>query len=135
MILTVPHNKSDVRQKLLKTLAKDSMTSKIENLRKEYDIHKSDCIMFRYTEFKLMIEIALIPDEPIVPQDRRGSYQNYFENIEILQEHERNQGNIVIYECMQASFIIYLFINQTLLSATYTMTSGQLYIVHNCPKI
>ena len=29
-------------------------------------------------------------------------------------------------------FILYLFINQTLLSATYTMTSGQLYIVHNC---
>ena len=27
---------------------------------------------------------------------------------------------------------IYLFINQTLLSATYTMTSGQLYIVYNC---
>ena len=27
---------------------------------------------------------------------------------------------------------IYLFINQTFLSATYTMTSGQLYIVRNC---
>ena len=32
-------------------------------------------------------------------------------------------------------FIIYLFINQTLLSATYTMTSGQLYIVHNCSNL
>ena len=96
IILTVPHNKSDVRQKLLKTLAKDSMTSKIDNLRREYDLHKSDCIMFRYTEFKLMIEIALIPDEPVVSQDRRGSYQNYFENMEILQEHERNKGNIAI---------------------------------------
>ena len=30
---------------------------------------------------------------------------------------------------------IYLFINQTLLSATYTMTCGQPYIVHNCSNI
>ena len=30
---------------------------------------------------------------------------------------------------------IYLFINQTLLSAIYTMTSGQLYIVHNCSNL
>ena len=29
---------------------------------------------------------------------------------------------------------IYLFINQTLLSATYTMTSGQLYIVRNISR-
>ena len=30
---------------------------------------------------------------------------------------------------------IYLFINQTLLSATYTMTSGQLNIVYNCSNL
>ena len=30
---------------------------------------------------------------------------------------------------------IYLFINQTLLSATYTKTSGQLYIVRNCSNL
>ena len=30
---------------------------------------------------------------------------------------------------------IYLSINQTLLSATYKMTSGQLYIVQNCSNL
>ena len=30
---------------------------------------------------------------------------------------------------------IYLFINQTLFSATYTMTSGQLYIVYDCSNL
>ena len=29
---------------------------------------------------------------------------------------------------------IYLFIYQTRSSATYTMTSGQIYIVHDCSK-
>ena len=39
--------------------------------------------------------------------------------------------------CLQKKsvFIYYFFINQTLLSATYTMTSGQLCIVHNCSNL
>ena len=34
--------------------------------------------------------------------------------------------------CTYCLFIFYLFINQAFLSATYTMTSGQLNIVLNC---
>ena len=35
----------------------------------------------------------------------------------------------------QYYLFIYLFINQSLLSATYTMTSGQLYIVYSCSNL
>ena len=44
---------------------------------------------------------------------------------------------ILVAPCNHSEFIflIYLFINQTLLSATYTMTSGQLYIVYNCSNL
>ena len=45
----------------------------------------------------------------------------------------------VIQDCIKKFHIIfliyYLFINQTLLSATYTMTSGSLNIVHNCSNL
>ena len=42
---------------------------------------------------------------------------------------------ITIHPAIIYLFIIYLFINQTLFSATYTMTSGQLYIVYNCSNL
>ena len=38
----------------------------------------------------------------------------------------------ICYAIAHSHLFIYLFINQTLLSATYTMTSSQLYTVHNC---
>ena len=50
-------------------------------------------------------------------------------NVDICYLISRPSRLIIIY------LFIYLFINQTLFSAPYTMTSGQLYIIYNCSNL